>query len=131
MRRVAGMFAPFRYLYYLWVKYVRRDHIWAGLVRQWRAQSAFENWKLVSQREMYRARWFEWWNEQGLDVIITPPNATPALPHKGMGDAVSSCEYTFLFNLVSSPKCLVYIPDCGLHFTARLLGRRPPDYPRG
>jgi Asp-tRNA(Asn)/Glu-tRNA(Gln) amidotransferase A subunit family amidase len=101
MKRLAGLWAPFRYLYYLWVKYVRRDDIWAGLVRNWRAQSAFENWKLVSQREVYRSKWFEWWNEQRLDVIISPPNATPAVPHDGMRDAVSSCGYTFLFNLVS------------------------------
>ncbi|AEO70141.1 6911e4db-d68f-4d7b-89cd-83fff4721740 [Thermothielavioides terrestris] len=100
MRRLAGLWAPFRYLYYLWVKYVRRDHIWAGLIRHWRAHSAFENWKLVSQRELYRARWFEWWNEQELDVILAPPNATPAVPHDGMRDAVSSCGYTFLFNLL-------------------------------
>ena len=93
---------PFKYLYYLWVKYVRRDDVWAGLVRDWRAHSAFENWKLVAQREEYRARWFEWWNEADLDVILAPPNATPAVPHDGMKDAVSSCGYTFLFNLVSS-----------------------------
>lgn len=101
LKRLASLWAPFRYLYYLWVKYVQRDPIWAGLVRHWRRQSAFENWKLVSQREVYRARWFEWWNEQGLDVILAPPNATPAVPHDGMRDAVSSCGYTFLFNLVS------------------------------
>ncbi|AEO53311.1 hypothetical protein MYCTH_2294455 [Thermothelomyces thermophilus ATCC 42464] len=100
MRRLAALWAPFRYLYYLWVKYVRRDPVWAGLVRHWRPHSAFENWKLVSQRELYRAAWFEWWNEQGLDVIIAPPNATPAVPHDGMHDAVSSCGYTFLFNLL-------------------------------
>ncbi len=103
LRRLAGMWAPVRYLYYLWVRYVQRDHVWAGLVRHWRAQSAFENWKLVAQREAYRASWFEWWNEQKLDVILAPPNATPALPHDGMRDAVSSCGYTFLFNLVSAP----------------------------
>lgn len=101
LKRLASLWTPFRYLYYLWVKYVQRDAIWAGLVRHWRGQSAFENWKLVSQREVYRARWFEWWNEQGLDVILAPPNATPAVPHDGMRDAVSSCGYTFLFNLVS------------------------------
>ena len=101
LRRLAGMWAPVRYLYYLWVRYVQRDYVWAGLVRHWRAQSAFENWKLVAQREAYRARWFEWWNEQELDIILAPPNATPALPHDGMRDAVSSCGYTFLFNLVS------------------------------
>ncbi|KAK4129223.1 amidase signature enzyme [Parathielavia appendiculata] len=101
LRKLAAMWTPVRYLYYLWVKYVQRDHVWAGLVRHWRAQSAFENWKLVSQREIYRARWFDWWIEQGLDIIIAPPNATPALPHDGMRYAVSSCGYTFLFNLVS------------------------------
>jgi Asp-tRNA(Asn)/Glu-tRNA(Gln) amidotransferase A subunit family amidase len=93
---------PIKKLYYLWVKYIRRDDIWAGIICDWRAKSAFENWKLVSKREAYRERWFDWWNEQGLDFIITPPNATPAVPHDGMRDAASSCGYTFLFNLVSS-----------------------------
>lgn len=97
---------PFRWLYYLWVKYVRRDEVWAGLVRHWRAQSAEENWRLVAKREAYRAKWFDWWNEAELDVLITPPNATPAVPHDGMRDAVSSCGYTFLFNLVSYHDCL-------------------------
>lgn len=92
---------PLRYLYYLWVKYVRRDDVWAGLVRDWRPQSAFENWKLVARREAIRADWFDWWEESGVDFLITPPNATPAVPHGGMKDAVSSCGYTFLFNLVS------------------------------
>ncbi|OIW25893.1 amidase [Coniochaeta ligniaria NRRL 30616] len=91
---------PLRWLYYLWVKYVRRDEVWAGLVRNWRAQSAEENWRLVARREAYRAKWFDWWDEEALDVLITPPNATPAVPHDGMRDAVSSCGYTFLFNLL-------------------------------
>lgn len=91
---------PLRYIYYLWVKYVRRDAVWAGLVRHWRPKSAFENWKLVAQREAYRARWFEWWNNADLDVLLTPVNATPAVPHGAMMDAVSSCGYTFLFNLL-------------------------------
>jgi hypothetical protein len=37
-----------------------------------------------------------------MDVMITPRNATPAVPHGGMHDTVSSCGYTFLFNLVCS-----------------------------
>ena len=35
-------------------------------------------------------------------MILTVPNAMPALPHGAMKDAVSSCGYTFLFNMVSS-----------------------------
>lgn len=93
---------PFKYLYYLWVKYIRRDDLWAGLVRDWHAKSAFENWKLVAEREVYRVKWFEWWNRVDVDFLLTPPNATPAVPHDGMKQAVSSCGYTFLFNIVST-----------------------------
>jgi len=103
MRKLMRLPGPLRYLYYLWVRYVRRDTVWAALVRDWHPQTAFENWKLVSQREKLRAAWFDWWNGERLDVLIAPPNATPAVPHGGMRDAVSSCGYTFLFNLVNPP----------------------------
>ncbi len=95
--------SPLKYVYYLWVRYVRRDEVWAGLVRDWKEKSAYEQWKLVAEREAYKAKWHEWWEQEAkLDVLITPPNATPALPHDAMHDAVSSCGYTFLFNLVIS-----------------------------
>lgn len=93
---------PIKYLYYLWVKYVRRDGIWAGLLEDFHEKSAFQQWKLVTKREAYKAKWHAWWQEEAkLDFMLTPPNATPALPHGAMKDAVSSCGYTFLFNLVS------------------------------
>ncbi|KAH6711488.1 amidase signature domain-containing protein [Leptodontidium sp. MPI-SDFR-AT-0119] len=93
--------SPFKYVYYLWVKYVRRDEVWAGLIADWKEKSAYEQWKLVAKREAYKARWHDWWEQEAnIDVMITPPNATPAVPHDGMHDAVSSCGYTFLFNLL-------------------------------
>lgn len=92
---------PIKYLHYLWVKYVRRDAIWAGLLRDWRHQTGYEVWQLNAERELCRRKWFDWWDSEQLDCLITPPNATPAVPHGGMHDAVSSCGYTFLFNLVS------------------------------
>ena len=94
---------PFKYLYYLWVKYVRRDNLWAELLRDWNEKSAYEQWKWVSKREVYKASWHEWWKGEELDFMLTPVNATPAVPHCGMKEAVSSCGYTFLFNLVSIP----------------------------
>lgn len=94
--------SPFKYVYYLWVKYVRRDDIWAGLVRDWTEKSSYEQWKLVARREGFKAKFHSWWEQEAkIDFMITPPNATPAVPHDGMKDAVSSCGYTFLFNLVS------------------------------
>lgn len=93
---------PIKYVYYLWVKYVKRDDIWAGLLQDWHAKSAHEYWQLAGRREAYKANFYTWWSEEAkMDFMITPPNATPAVPHDAMHDAVSSCGYTFLFNLVS------------------------------
>ena len=92
---------PLKYLYYLWVKYVRQDKIWAGLLENFYETSCYEQWKWVAKREAYKAMWHEWLKEQELDFLVTPVNATPAVPHQGMKEAVSSCGYTFLFNLVS------------------------------
>ncbi|KKA29180.1 hypothetical protein TD95_004314 [Thielaviopsis punctulata] len=89
-----------KFFYHLWVKYVRRDAVWAELIRDWSPKTAYENFKLVAEREAYRNEWFEWWKGAEIDFMITPPNATPAVPHDGMKDAVSSCGYTFLFNLL-------------------------------
>lgn len=89
-----------KYVYYLWVRYVRRDAAWAGLLQEWHEKSSFEQWKLVAKREAYKSSWHEWWKNEKFDFLVTPANATPAVPHGGMKEAVSSCGYTFLFNLV-------------------------------
>jgi len=94
---------PLHYLYYLWVKYVRRDSVWAGLIGGWRPKSTYENFQLVMRREAIREAWHGWWDKQDVDFLLVPPNSTPAVPHDGMKDAVSSCGYTFLFNLVRVP----------------------------
>lgn len=95
---------PIKYLYYLWVKYIRRDELWADLLDDWHPKSAYEQWKWVSKREAYKASWHDWWKGENLDFMLTPVNATPAVPSGGMKEAVSSCGYTFLFNLVRHPR---------------------------
>ncbi|KAF2221260.1 amidase signature domain-containing protein [Elsinoe ampelina] len=148
--------SPIRYLYYLYVRYVQRDPIWAGLILVFSPKSAYQNWQLVARREAFKAKWYEWWtgvtfpsassstatltdgmngsrssdspspplssatsfatlseetkhfasekekagDDGYMDAFLTVPNATPAVPHDGMKEAVSSCGYTFLFNLL-------------------------------
>lgn len=104
--------SPIRYLWYLYTKYVRGDHVWARLLRHFRPASAAEHWALIARREAHKVAWHAWWQgddghsrggeeeDKVMDFLLTPPNATPAVPHDGMHDAVSSCGYTFLFNLV-------------------------------
>ncbi|PYI05660.1 amidase signature enzyme [Aspergillus sclerotiicarbonarius CBS 121057] len=102
LTRISNLPRPLRYLYYLWVRYIRRDVKWATLIRGFGPKSAAELWKLTAQREAFRATWHSWWDAeaQQYDFILCPVNATPALPHKAMHDAVSSCGYTFLWNLL-------------------------------
>ncbi|KAL9001055.1 MAG: hypothetical protein Q9169_000539 [Polycauliona sp. 2 TL-2023] len=99
----ASLPLPFRYIHYLWNKYIKRDPLWADLLYGIRRYSTADQWGLVAKREAYKAEWHDWWQDgegKGLDVILTVPNATPAVPHGGMRDAVGSCGYTFLFNLL-------------------------------
>ncbi|KAJ5778700.1 Amidase [Penicillium odoratum] len=102
LTRVAHLPRPLRYLYYLYVRYIKRDRILATLIRNFGPKSSAQVWPLVAQREAFRATWHKWWNAepQQFDFILCPVNATPALPHKAMYDAMSSCGYTFLWNLL-------------------------------
>jgi Asp-tRNA(Asn)/Glu-tRNA(Gln) amidotransferase A subunit family amidase len=119
-----------KYIHYLYVRYVKGDEIWAGLIRNWHPKSAYEYWQLAGKREAYKANFYNWWSEKAkMDVMLTPPNATPAVPHGGMHDAVSSCGYTFLFNLVSL-RSHRRSPHCTDYTAARLLHRYHPSHAR-
>ncbi|KAG5939890.1 hypothetical protein E4U53_007713 [Claviceps sorghi] len=100
MRFYAKLPRAIKYLHYLWVRYIRRDAAWAGLLRDWHRTTTTEYWELINRREAYKRRWWDYWQATELDFVLAPPNATPAVPHDGMHDAVSSCGYTFIFNLL-------------------------------
>ena len=88
-------------LYALFVRYILRDPLYATILSAVHAKSIQEHFKLVAQREEYRRKWFEVWEERELDFVLTAPNALPALPIGGMKKGWKACGYTFLFNLVS------------------------------
>ena len=53
--------------------------------------------------EHYRSAFLQAWLDHKLDLLLTVPNATPAVPNDGLGNSFGSCGYTFLFNLVDYP----------------------------
>jgi len=96
-------------IYVCYLRYFRRDSIYAGLVESFREKTVAEYYALIAQREDYRARWFKVWRgtqvegslgDDGVDFILTVPNALPAVPHRGMRHGWKACGYTFIFNLV-------------------------------
>ncbi|OSX63278.1 hypothetical protein POSPLADRAFT_1055336 [Postia placenta MAD-698-R-SB12] len=87
-------------LYAWYLRYIRRDEVYAGLVEDWSEKTVPEYLALVARREGYREQWFEFWKKEELDFVITVPNALPAVPHLGMLNGWKVCGYTFMWNLL-------------------------------
>lgn len=89
-----------RKLYVFYLRYIRRDEIYAGFVDGWYTRSSIDICSLTAQREAFKASWFKFWNEQELDFMLSAPNSLPAIPHGGMKQAWKACGYSVLFNLL-------------------------------
>lgn len=87
-------------LYAWYLRYIRRDALYAGLIEAWHEKTVEEYLALVAHREAYREQWFDMWDAHKLDFVLTVPNALPAVPHGGMKEGFKACGYTFLFNVV-------------------------------
>ena len=92
-------------LYALYLRYIKRDPLYASLISSWHEKTVEEYLVLIAKREAYREKWFEFWDEEGMDFVLTVPNSLPAVPHGGMKDGWKACGYTFLFNVVCPFVC--------------------------
>jgi hypothetical protein len=81
-------------------RHILRDEVYASLVEGWSAKNIQEVYALVGQRENHRAGWFEYWQKEKLDLVLTVPNALPAIRHGDSRRTWTACGYTFLFNIV-------------------------------
>ncbi|KAI0305276.1 amidase signature enzyme [Multifurca ochricompacta] len=90
----------FMKLYAWFYRYLLRDSVYATLVEGWHLKNGQEFYALVGQREDYRMQWFEYWQKEKLDFVLTVPNALPAMKHRDSRRQWKSCGYTFLFNIL-------------------------------
>ncbi|EJF58979.1 amidase signature enzyme [Dichomitus squalens LYAD-421 SS1] len=103
VRQARLMFAMPRFvksLYAWYLRYIKKDEIYAGLIDGWYEKTTEQYLGLVAQREGYRERWFQKLRDEAFDFILTVPNALPATPHKGMKEGFRGCGYTFLWNIL-------------------------------
>ena len=120
---------PLKWLYYAYVRYMQGDRLWASLIASFHPLTVVQNWQYVAKRELFRAAWFDWWDheDQDFDFILCPVNATPALPHGAMHDAVSSCGYTFLWNLLDYTSGVLPVTKVDAVADALDAGWTPPN----
>jgi len=87
-------------LYAWFYRHILRDAVYATLVDGWHAKDGQEFYALIGEREEYRMQWFEYWQREKFDFVLTVPNALPAIRHGDSGRQWKSCGYTFLFNVL-------------------------------
>ena len=56
------------------------DQVYASLIEKFHPKTASEERELVVARDEYRERWYDAWEAQGLDFVLTVPHPTPAIP---------------------------------------------------
>ncbi|KAF8062345.1 amidase signature domain-containing protein [Lyophyllum atratum] len=98
--RMASLPRWIKRLYVWYIRYIKGDELYAGLIEGWRERNVFDYWPIFAQREDYRRRWFEMWQKDELDFVLTVPNSLPAVPHNGMKHGFKALGYTLLFNLL-------------------------------
>ncbi|KAI9458948.1 amidase signature enzyme [Lactarius psammicola] len=81
-------------------RHVLHDMVYAAIVEGWHAKDGQEFYALIGEREEYRMQWFEYWQREKLDFVLTVPNALPAMRHGDSRRQWKSCGYTFLFNVL-------------------------------
>lgn len=92
-------------IYALWLRLMSRpagrNDRWAELIEVLHTKSVAEVNALIVAREAYKAAWFARQQEQGIDFIITPVHALPAIPLGMSGVAtLVSAGSAFLFNVL-------------------------------
>ncbi|KAI0711600.1 amidase signature enzyme [Earliella scabrosa] len=103
VREARLMFAMPRLVKQLYASYLRtikRDEVYAGLVESWSEKTVEQYLGLIAKREGYRDQWFQKLKDEAFDFILTVPNALPATPHGSMKDGFKGCGYTFLWNIL-------------------------------
>ena len=56
------------------------DEAWASLLESLHTKTAAEERALVVARDEYRARWYDAWDAEGLDFVLSVPFPLPAIP---------------------------------------------------
>jgi fatty acid amide hydrolase len=76
-------------------------------VRSMGQVSAADYLRLVERRAMYRTQWLQAMDTAGIDAILCPPFALPALTHGSSVDLFAAASYAIPFNVTGLPAGVV------------------------
>jgi fatty acid amide hydrolase len=86
-------------------------------------RTASELWGLTDRLRQYRATLLDAMDRDGIDVLLGPPFATPALPHGASKNFTLASSYSILFNATQMPAGVVPVTRVRIGETKRVGGR--------
>lgn len=86
---------------------LRGEAIASGILRALGRKSVEALWALTAKIRAYRFAFGDALDAAGIDVVICPPHATPALPHGASKDFAFAGSYAMLYNLLQLPAGVV------------------------
>ena len=93
----------FRSVLVFFLRYIVRDRIYADLAGSMARLSAAEHADVLERRTRFVDKWnHTMWQDLGLDAIIAPTQACPAVPHGGAAHNSAMAGSTVLYNLVKA-----------------------------
>ncbi len=85
-------------------------------------KSVAELWRLTDQLRAYRTALVEAMDRAGLDLLLCPPFATPALPHGASKNFTLASSYSMVFNATQMPAGVVPVTRVRAGETTRRAG---------
>ena len=77
------------------------------VLRQIGTKSVERYWQLTQRRSTLKLAIMDAWAEAGLDAVICPPHATPAVGHRQSGDFTPAGCYAMRYNFLNMPAGVV------------------------
>jgi fatty acid amide hydrolase len=99
---VAGLSRPARAVVAAGLKQTGQ-HWMARIVENARARTVDAYWQLVERKNQLATRVISSLRDQGINAVICPPHALPAMPHVKAFDLLGAASYSMLINLLGLP----------------------------
>lgn len=106
LMRSASLPAPMRKTL-AWVLARKGEHRVAQVLEAVGKKPVEAFWKLCARRSAMRLQALDAWDAQGLDVVLCPTHATPALRHGDSADFSAAGSYSMRYNLLNFPAGVV------------------------
>lgn len=91
----------------------------ATVLRQLGTKPVERYWKLTSRRSSLRVSVLDAWSAAGLDAVLCPAHATPAVGHRQSGDFTAAGCYAMRYNFLNLPAGVVPVSRVRDDETAR------------